>query len=498
MATIEGRILECVFTRISLTREAIMIITRDDRSKYDYAFFRRTLEKLIQDKYLRVEKKTSTDGRQVKTIDHIIITPKGIGHLVDMALEDKERREKDGPNAKQRTMLPWLAYIRKSWIESSLAPYADVLSVREKTYKISEASLAAEMVYAWVIPRLHSPDSCDDLIGFNDVHHFVSGGDIARTAPSEAARKAIEKKSDTASRNIRNGKRTYQSLIKDAITEWHRADPEGWKKYNEEMRNIFSRRFVSPLSVKAVLADRLREDRTSLQDINRVRFDGLIQSKRKTVLMYCCHEPNLTWPHDAAFVERQLIDKWQMYLRPEYREKCDMKHYGALLVQNPRSFKNIFCDQNHARKKRNSLGECFESLYIVPLTYEGLTELNTIVYHSLEYEVNERKQYILREDFNSDVRFRENKDYQSDVLLFVGTDKKTGEECYYALGTWMDVNQMHRIEQIAAMQKKAKPGTEKKIGVLCFEWQSDYYRYLDGDIGILATDSLYGWDETED
>lgn len=492
MATLEGVLLECVFVNVVLTRDAVTSITNPSTGEpYQHRYFWETLDGLLKSGYLRSFTEVETYGRQKKTLEYITITIKGIKYLVETAREDKANLE-EGNRSRIKTSLPWLPYVNLDKVNNTLASTSDIFVTKDKMYRISEAALMASMIGAGTQNAVHlfRYDRCKDLLV--NTPDVIDDDIVELTEYGYTAHQAIKSKINKEHVRSKVSKsKSYQQLILDAIEQWSVKETDAFLAFFEELRTR-DLRFVHPSAVKAVLVMTAvkKESELSAQDISRARFDGLLQSTKRTLLLYGCHTPNMVWPHDIAYIERSILDKWCVALNPEYKAGWDQKHYGAVLIQNPRAFKTIYQDTGNVRKRKYSLGDCFESLYVLPVTVDGECDLGDIMTQTWEEHLKSASRTIFRRDFDKNETFDLNTEYHPELLQYKSINREDESVCYYALGTWMDIRQMQQLEKVLEEQKNAEGEARVQLGVICYPWQKDYYKYVNDGLKICASDKL--------
>ena len=188
------------------------------------------------------------------------------------------------------------------------------------------------------------------------------------------------------------------------------------------------------------------------------RYTGMVESCSKSVLLYAASSAGMAWPYKVVMKE---VNAFKLFSHTStiYNTVRYADQRGGTFVKNARGFGELYHDTKNRRKAGEHLGNFFTNFYIIPATYAGLQNFDS----------------VMRTDENSHIEFLADAvasgiythNNSNDTELF---PLKNTNGNMMMVGTAMDVIQMQRLE----VTLKHRPDLD--CGILCYLWQIEYYR----------------------
>ena len=203
----------------------------------------------------------------------------------------------------------------------------------------------------------------------------------------------------------------------------------------------------------------------NIQDYLNGRFSGIVDIKKKSVLLYTAPPAGgLSWTKWRVDKEELCYRIWVKLHQQE--NLIEIKRSGscaALIVDNPKAFFNLYYNKDKSPTSKNYVfGDPFTHFYIIPATLEGAGHLRWLITTN-DGDVNRQ---LISKAINSG-RFSRNTQFFVGLFPLVNQNKE-----FTALGFHLDVKVMQTIEQ------KARENPDQKFNVLCFDWQTAYYKII--------------------
>jgi len=194
------------------------------------------------------------------------------------------------------------------------------------------------------------------------------------------------------------------------------------------------------------------------RDYARGRYDGVLDSHRKSILLYVAPSFTLSWGNWDAWREYNAMSLWmRTYSLAE--DKAALRKGGvqaALVVKNSKEFEDNFRQKYATNATLEPFGGRFSHVYIIPKSTIGAAHLNFILLVDEEWEKGMMQKMIVDgyqgENSNSIFPLR----------------SQRGE--LTALGFMLDAKQLKRVIDTA------NHDVERQYRILCFDWQEEYYR----------------------
>ena len=188
------------------------------------------------------------------------------------------------------------------------------------------------------------------------------------------------------------------------------------------------------------------------------RYTGMVESCSKSVLLYAASSAGMAWPYKVAMKEVNAL-KLFSHTSTIYNTVRYTDQRGGTFVKNARRLGDLYHDTKNRRKTREHLGNLFTNFYIIPMTYAGLQNFDSVI----------------RTDENSHIEFLADA-VASGIYIYNDSNDtelfplKNMNGSIMMVGTAMDVIQMQRLE----ITLKHRP--DLNCGILCYLWQIEYYR----------------------
>lgn len=247
---------------------------------------------------------------------------------------------------------------------------------------------------------------------------------------------------------------------KDDLLERIDVQPE------QDIDNIGSLQFCTALDAKRLISS--SEADYSGYDVSRGKYTGVFYDNSSIVVCYTCLKGKFIFSENEV---RQNKIIHVNFPRPEGYAEGDSKR-SVLLVDSSKIFRNSFFNLDYMKKKKfNELftGSDLDEFCVFPLTHFGILSL---------------REYLLHEDHEKDIldtaiasgRFElNNRKYSEKLFPLIREDNIP-----VMIGTKIDVI------KIFAMENLAKKYPEEVFGVICYDWQIEYYEKTGINLRITA------------
>ena len=200
----------------------------------------------------------------------------------------------------------------------------------------------------------------------------------------------------------------------------------------------------------------------NIQDYMSGRYSGIVDSKKKSVLLYTAPPAGgLSWTKWRVDKEELCYRIWvKLHQQENLTEIRRSGSCAALIVDNPKTFYRLYYNTDKTPSSKSlTFGDPFAHFYILPSTPEGAHQLHWLMTTNDE-DVNRQ---LISKAVKSG-RFSQN------LQFFVGLFPLINQyKDYTALGFHLDAKVIHTIEQ------KARENSDKNYCILCFAWQAEYY-----------------------
>lgn len=210
----------------------------------------------------------------------------------------------------------------------------------------------------------------------------------------------------------------------------------------------------------------------NIQDYMSGRYSGIVDSKKKSVLLYTAPPAGgLSWTKWRVDKEELCYRIWvKLHQQENLAEIRRSGSCAALIFDTPKQFYNLYYNTDKTpTSKHYSFGDPFAHFYILPATQDGARQLNWLMTMN-DADVNRK---LIRKAISGG-KFSRNTEFLVGLFPLVSQDR-----VYTALGFHLDAKIMRTIEQ------KARENPDQKFNVLCFDWQTAYYKIImPGNVSI--------------
>ena len=283
----------------------------------------------------------------------------------------------------------------------------------------------------------------------------AEGSESAQQGACEAGSYEVAKQRSGTAKD----KTTIHLIVRDLLRE--SADLE--QNSNGTIMNTDSDVFfIDAYRIK----ESLREKRISPALLRVGRYAGIVESPLKTVFLYAGRRQGMGWSKPSVDTDVRACQAYVNLVSRYHSNRSGEKH-GAMLVANAKMFEDLYKDKEGKRRKGEGFANGFHDMAIFPMTEEG-------VYSFVKYMAVDTREYQedLVESAIASGLYRRNPS-ASNLFPLVNSGGVR-----MAIGLFIDAIQIRNL--IAAYETDKKP-----MGIVCYEWQQDYYRRVVPDGTLL-------------
>ena len=205
------------------------------------------------------------------------------------------------------------------------------------------------------------------------------------------------------------------------------------------------------------------------KDFDRCRFTGILDSRFNCFLLYSAHGDGMSWSTWTSKKETQLLQRWGKSFSVTSSDSHifyggrDLTVFGGVLfVKNSRQFANLYLDCAGKRKRGTYLGEGLHSLCIVPKTYLGTKYLRWLMLSNSGAVRGIVVEYMVKQGYDH----------------CPGDFPLVRDNLRIYVGVRFDAIMLKRFETYA------RKDLRYKYGIVCLEWQKDYYERVLKDVAV--------------
>lgn len=414
---LKNRLLAYLAVNLVLSSNSINLIATN---KSEYYYIRRVLSAAQKEKLVRKEVYKSTSHNGSTTNYLYFITKKGMRTLVDSSYSD------------------WAAYIDKAELEESTLHGSNNLGIEQikKIARINDAKFMAASAGGKITIRNE------------DINEE---GNSQLKPYSDEVQKVQEEKDEQP--------KSFSRIIREAI---QKSSNEQFELSEEEKLPDDIIEYTTPNIAKRKWLD-TNSTSLDLKDFDRCSFDGIIESKKRFLMMYTSYEVGKSWKTWIIGQDLKVAAIWNIK-NTKYRNPISttqMENFeGMILVKNNIHFAQIY----RASQNKESVGAGYKNFYVVPMTPEGVDHLRFLMLADFDQYDEKIKAIMI------DNGYIENKEFQVNLFPFVTPNGK-----YVLNGTYLDLRRIQEADLIF----KANGKQEKYIPeILCFEWQAPFYENI--------------------
>ena len=229
--------------------------------------------------------------------------------------------------------------------------------------------------------------------------------------------------------------------------------------YVEEEREAISEaplKFCTALDVKRLVSS---SEATQIgYDFGRGKYTGVFFNGEELFVTYTCLKGRFIFTDDES--KQNRIVRTTLPRVEEFNTgKKSMK--SILLVSSPKIFKSSFFDVDYLKRKKRSLffsNLDLDEFCVFPITRYGIDSLK-------EYLLDiDHEQEIVETALRSGRFMRNDRKYSEKIFPLIREDGIP-----VMIGTKIDIIRLYAVESLS------KKNPNDKFGVICYEWQVDYY-----------------------
>lgn len=259
---------------------------------------------------------------------------------------------------------------------------------------------------------------------------------------------------------------TLRNFYRDYITEDSSLSGIALDKNESEVEKIV---FYGSGVVKEMLAEETKTKK--IRDFLSGRYSGILDSQEKSLLIYVAPRVAISWSH---WLTKADMSAYTMWLRNNSitprKVWMENESTAALIVKNARDFAYHYNAERDGKNKDEVFGGMFKHCYIIPNDTTGVVFLNWLI----NTNDDEACEAMVEFAVGSGEYVKNNSAKQTPFAL------RTKHGIETAVCITMDIKQINQIKSI--MDRSKKDGSEKKVQILCLDWQKDYLsRILDGN-----------------
>ena len=227
----------------------------------------------------------------------------------------------------------------------------------------------------------------------------------------------------------------------------------------DSTHDTFSVSFCTALDVKKEMG----------LDEARGRYTGVFRSASSIVISYVLLKGTFSFTDDESIQNRRLYNHM---LRSNEVEVKPLARSSVLMINSPREFKKSFFEEHKSKREVLASRIMFSGIQefcVFPISLNGITSLRS---------------YLLDEDFEKEIydvaiesgRFERNDRKYSEVLFPI----ISSDEVPTMIGVKMD------LIKIFSMESVADKNPDQTFGVICYDWQVEYYEQMDIELRITS------------
>ena len=260
------------------------------------------------------------------------------------------------------------------------------------------------------------------------------------------------------------GSKTYVNVFREYLVEDLRQDQI---ELSRSVNSGEELRFFGTSQVKMKVLSNISGD-IYVRDYDKCMFNGIVESQFKSVLMYSSYTIGFGWKMWNVRQDLRVADLWcrSYSICKSFRPSLQFEtHDGCFLFKNVRQFIDYYSDAAKVRRDGTVLGQGFKHFYGVPRNHTGVCHLNFILTNPEEIWNEKVKNRLAMTD-----GMIAEKNWHPNTFELLANDG--WNETYFMIGTHLDVRKIQLAKKIADVNDN------RRFGVICFQWQEEYYKRL--------------------
>lgn len=467
------RLLYTLLTCGISTRPALLVITKDQSSVYQ------AIDKAVRAKHIKEYSVTIKVNNRNHKLTYFGITKHGVNYLsrIDSKLPEE---------------MSWVQAI--PWQEKNIDLFGSS-RMSARTYRHLRTSVAnvffgaagAETFPLFVKPPTQDDDDIDDpaeveiqtedfeLTPFANSDFIYPESDgwegTPELDPTELSEAILlpEQRKEVADHEFAKPPEKSQRVPLGLILEELFKTFEGTEQnFNGAIKNPGSEiKFYHSRKLSQMFAE--KQHQPSVKNTIWGRETGIVESPLKTVLVYTGDKRGMSWSNFHMEIERREYNQFGSV--STYHNVDKMSTPAILLVENPKMFKDLY-DDTKGKRRKEPFGNKLGSLLIIPDNRDGVGN----AYQYLTTNTDDLNSKIINDAIQSGAFIKRVGRYDRVYPL------KTVNGINMAIGVYIDGIQIR-------MMQEANENLKEPYGVICYGWQSEYYKRVLKDVEIIVIES---------
>lgn len=453
------RLLYTLLTCGISTRPALLVITKDQSSVYQ------AIDKAIKAKHIKEYSVTIKVNSRNHKLTYFGITKHGVNYL-------------SRTDSKLPEEMSWVQVI--PWQEKNIDLFGGGSRMSARTYRYLRTSAAnvffsamgAEVFPLFVKPPTPDDDDMDDPaeveIQTEDFELAPFASEDFTSPESDGWEGAPELDSRELRKSILPPEKSQRIPLGLILEESLKTFESTEQNFNGSIKNPGSEiKFYHARK----LSDLMRENgiQLSAKNSNWGRETGIVESPLKTVLVYTGDKRGMSWSSFHMEIERREYNQFGSV--STYHNVDKMTTPAMLLVENPKMFKDLY-DDTKGKRHKEPFGNKLGSLLIIPGNRDGVEN----AYQYLTTNTDDLNSKIINDAIQSGAFIKRIGKYDRVYPL------KSADGINIAIGVYIDGIQIR-------MMQEANEHLKEPYGVICYGWQSEYYKRVLKDVEIIVIES---------
>ena len=202
------------------------------------------------------------------------------------------------------------------------------------------------------------------------------------------------------------------------------------------------------------------------RDIQNGKFVGLIDTKINSYLMYSVIRGEIDWTESDIRVAKSVLYSFIKNYSKNQSQDIGI-HRAILTVPSAKVFSDIFYG-----KSKKVVGEGFTEFIVVPISNDGTNYLREFINNNGFIDIEKR---LIETAISSEAFYPNKKTVNPKVFPLLDS-----EGIPMMIGIRFDLVKLEKVRRL--MERYS----DQEYGVICFEWQVDYYKKFSDTIKIVS------------
>ena len=239
---------------------------------------------------------------------------------------------------------------------------------------------------------------------------------------------------------------TEESLLDISILSKHKTDADDL--------NIT---YYSSRLVKEMLA--MESIRGSMKDYGYDRYAGILDSKKKCILLYCAPRFTMSW---ASWYMMSELSSYKFWARTNsaatIQQQDKTKTTAAFVVNNARDFAYHYNTERIGKEKSEVFGGLFAHMYIIPNDRNGAWLLNWLASNDDDLLPSSLTNFAIESG-----EYSANTSFDAKLFPLLDCEQRKTSLCF-----------LLDARQINAIKRYTEKNPKQYYQIMCFDWQQDY------------------------